>query len=922
MGAGNRESASQLAEVVRVHRHGAGLTQRDLAEKSGLSLAALRDLEQGRRSRPRSGSVAALAEALGLNPGQVAELASIAAAPRRRTAPVSAQSPADASSYRDPDGEPRPGLWLSVLGPLEASLDGTPLSLGPPRRRELLGLLAMEPGGVVRRNTIMDVLWGQPAPSTAPSLIQAHVSRLRKLLAPGCHGNEVIASAGGGYRLQLRSDQLDLLAFKALAVNAEAARGAGDDLMACDLYEEALELWRGDPMADLDALHDQPGVAYQRRQLADALLRYSEIACNMGFHDRVLPRLQALTAAEPLNERVHARLMIALAGAGQQAAAVHVYEEIRDRLNREFAIYPGEELVGAHLRVLRQDIPGMRRSYGQQPSNPVVPRQLPASVRHFTGRERECRILSELLVRPSPGAGKVPVAALTGMGGVGKTALAVNWAHQVADQFPDGQLFVDLGGFRHLHTPLEPAEVLRGFLTALGVPPSRISADTAERAALYRSMLASRRVLIILDNAKDAEQVRPLLPGSSGCPVLVTSRNRLTGLAAADGAHLLALRGLTEGESYSLLAKTLGADRVIAERAAIDELIALCDRLPLALCNAVARAAASPVLQLAMLVAELKEKRGRLDALETGEPATSVRVMFSLSHAKLSDLAFEMFMMLGMHPGPEITVPAAAALAGLTRSQARAALAELCDEHLLTEHAPGRYACHELLRAYAAESASTRVGEAERRDAVYRMLDYYLHTTNAVSVLLCPHSAPRLPGRPRPGTVPESFGDARQAAQWALNERPALLAAIGLAAEGGYHPHAWELPWAAGWFLDGEEHWRKLADAQEAALELALGLGDLGGAALAHYHLGWLMLWLGDDSEAHRHLDGFAGVATRLNGGTSPVSPDPDPGTGVLSPRDAIAQSLVRAERTLRLYRDDDYTLSAIRQRFTSSGIV
>ena len=917
---GDRESASRLADVVRVHRHKVGLTQQDLARKAGLSLAALRDLEQGRRSRPRSGSLAALAQALGLDSRQVAELATSAAAARRqRTALVHEPDPSDAGAHWDPDtAEPRQGLWLGVLGPMEASLDGTPLSLGPPGRRAMLGLLAMDPGGVVRRDTVMDVLWGQSAPSTAPSLIQAHVSRLRKLLAPGGNGNEVIASTGGGYRLQLRSEQLDLLTVKALAINAEAARGAGDDLMACDLYEQALALRRGDPLADLDVLHDQPGVADQRRQLADALLQYSEVACDLGFHDRVLPRLHALAAAEPLNERVHARLMIALAGAGQQAAAVRVYEDIRGRLDREFAIYPGEELADAHLRVLRQDIPVVRRSYGQPPSGPAVPRQLPASARYFTGRERECQMLSDLLVRASPEAGKVAVAALTGMVGVGKTALAVSWAHQVADRFPDGQLFVDLRG--HLDAPLEPAEVLRGFLVALGVPPTQLLEDTAERAALYRSTLASRRVLIVLDNARDAEQVRPLLPGSSSCPVLVTSRNRLTGLAAADGAHLLDLRGLTDGESYSLLARTLGAERVMAERAAVDELIALCARLPLALCNAVARAAVRPGLPLAMPVAEKRDKRGRLDALETGEPATSVRVVFSLSHARLSDLASGMFLMLGMQPGPEITVQAAAALAGLDRSRARVALAELCDEHLLTEQAPGRYACHELLHTYAAEAASTHVSEAEQRAAVYRMLDYYLHTASAVSVLLFPHLAPRALGGPRPGVVPESIGDAGQAAQWALNERSALLAAIGQAVEGGYHPHAWELPWAAGWFLDGEECWRKLADAEEAALEIALRLGDLGGAALAHYHLGWLMLWLGEDTDACRHLDDFTRVATRLNGGRFQLPPDP--GTEVVRSRDAIADTLVCAGRALRLYRADDGALSAVGRRFTSSGII
>ncbi|MGD0557052.1 MAG: BTAD domain-containing putative transcriptional regulator [Streptosporangiaceae bacterium] len=899
------ESGAGLADVVRAHRHRAGMTQQELSTRAGLSLAALRDLEQGRHARPRPGSLAALAEALNLDPDETAELASSAAKAQRRRGAAS----------RAPDLEvagigmtgSRPGLWVTVLGPLEVWLDGMSLPLGPPGRRAVLGLLAIDPGAVVRRDSVMEVLWGHRAPSTGVSLVQAHVSRLRKLLASGGRqtsaGPEIIASVGGGYRLRLRSEQLDLLTFRALAATAEAARAASDHLLAYERYEQALELWRGEPLADVDMLHDQPAVAEQRRELTEVLLQYAELACGLGFHDRVLPRLHALAAAEPLNERVHARLMIALAGAGQQAAAVRVYEELRGRLDREFAIYPSQELVEAHLRVLRQDLPVVRRSYGQRTSIQVVPRQLPASARYFIGRDREREMLSGLLDRASSEAGEVVVAALTGMAGIGKTALAVNWAHQIADRFPDGQLFVNLLGFSSSGSPLAPGEVLGGFLVALGVPSARIPADTASKAALYRSMLASRRVLIVLDNAWEAEQVRPLLPGSPGSMVLVTSRHRLTGLAAADGAHLLTLGGLTDGESYSLLARVIGPGMVIAERAATGELIARCAGLPLALCNAAARPAARPGLQLATLAAEMRDERGRLDALETGESATSVRVVFSLSNARLSDPAWRMFQMLGMHPGPEITVPAAAALAAIDLTRAQMALAELCDEHLLTEHSPGRYACHELLRAYAAEAAVMHISEADRRAAVYRMLDYYLHTASAASNLLFPILAPRVLDTPRQGVLPELVGDVRQAARWAESERSVLLGIIAQAAEGGYHPHAWELPWAAGWFFSGQECWRELATAQETALEIASGVGDSAGLALAHHHLGWLRFWLGENAEACRHLDGFIELVIRL-GLTR------DQAARVMPTRAGIPQALVYAGRALRLYRPVDGELN------------
>jgi hypothetical protein len=309
----------------------------------------------------------------------------------------------------------------------------------------------------------------------------------------------------------------------------------------------------------------------------------------------------------------------------------------------------------------------------------------------------------------------------------------------------------------------------------------------------------------------------------------------------------------------------------------------------------------------------MRDERGRLDALETGEAATSLRVVFSLSHARLSDLASGMFQVLGVHPSPEISVPAAAALAGLDWPQARIALAELCDKHLLTEHAPGRYTCHDLLRAYAAEAGRAHTSESERRAAVYRVLDYYLFASRAASNLIVPHLAPRVLGNPRPGVVPERISNIRQAAQWADCERLVLLAAIGEAAEGGYYPHAWELPWAAGWFFSDEESWGKLADAQEVGLRIARGLGDLTGAALAHHHLGWLRFWLGEDAEAWRHLEGFTELAARLSAGRMHTPPELPAGS--VRSRDGIPDALVQGGRALRLYRAEGGALGSVSRR-------
>jgi tetratricopeptide (TPR) repeat protein len=497
-------------------------------------------------------------------------------------------------------------------------------------------------------------------------------------------------------------------------------------------------------------------------------------------------------------------------------------------------------------------------------------------------------------------ASGVVIAALTGMAGIGKTALAVYWAHHVADRFPDGQLFVNLRGSGPSGTPVMPTDAVRGFLSALGVPAAQVPPDTDGQAALYRSLLADRRMLIVLDNAVDAEQVRPLLPGSPGCLVLITSRNRLTGLAAADGARLIGHNILTEAESHDLLTGNLGG-RAAAEPVAVSELIALCGGLPLALCDVAARAVARPGLPLAAVAAEMRDARRRLDVLETGESATSVRMVFSWSRAKLGDRASRMFRLLGVHPGPDITDSAAASLAGVPREQAYQALAELCDEHLLTEYVPGRYAWHDLLRSYAVEEAMNRESEADRLAAVRRVFDHYVYAACRASGFLCPSETWVPRDRPRPGVMLEEIPGPAQAAEWFANEQHALLAMIGQAAEGGYAPYAWELPRVAGWYFQGEACWQRLAAAQEAALTVAAGLGDLAGLAMARQHLGWLRFLLGDIVSADDHLDEASKLAGQLGdwrlralAGLTRAY--------VLHAQDRIREAVAQARQALRLF--------------------
>src|SRR5215831_8090029 len=567
---GDRYRAARLAALVRDHRRAAGLTQGQLAQSSGVSRAAIRDLEQRRTHRPRAGSLARLADALGLDPAQAEELARLA---RGRGTAADGDGEAEV-------GEPGTagGVRLQILGPLVGWRDGARLALGGPRQQAVLGLLALAPGSLVHRSAIIDVLWPAGPPPTAVSAVQSHVSRLRGLLGHRPHrsgpvgeprppgdGGGLLVSAGASYGLRARPGELDLLDFGQLAEDARSARKAGDAAGACELYERALRLWCGEPLAGVDLLAGHPGPAALARQHMETVIEFAQVASAARWHERVLAPLRALAAREPLNERAHAQLMIALAGCGQQAEALRLFEDLRARLDAELAMPPGPDLAEAHLRVLRQDIPPAVPSglAGQQaatagrvaeaagrgplaagleataiPAGPrpggatgtPPPQQLPAALPHFTGRAAELAALTGLHDQAEAAGGTVVISAIGGTAGVGKTALALHWAHQIADKFPDGQLYVNLRGFGPSGAPAPPGEAIRGFLDALGVPPETMPAVLDSQAALYRSLLAGKRMLIILDNARDDGQVRPLLPGSPGTLVLVTSRRQLSGL--------------------------------------------------------------------------------------------------------------------------------------------------------------------------------------------------------------------------------------------------------------------------------------------------------------------------------------------------------------------------------------------------------
>ena len=476
----------------------------------------------------------------------------------------------------------------------------------------------------------------------------------------------------------------------------------------------------------------------------------------------------------------------------------------------------------------------------------VVPRQLPATVRDFTGRAAELARLTEVLDRAGDGApGTVVISAIGGTAGVGKTALALHWAHRVADRFPDGQLHVNLRGFGPAGAAAAmPDEAIRTFLVALGVPPDLVPPTADAQAGLYRSLLGDKRVLVVLDNARDEQQVRPLLPASPGCLVVVTSRNQLSGLAAADGARLLSLDVLAPAEAVTLLTARIGAERCTAEPEATAQLAARCGCLPLALAVAAARAVERPRFPLSALAAELRDAAGRLDALDAADPAASVRTVFSWSYDQLDAGAARLFRLLGLHPGPDIGVPAAASLAGLDQPGTRRHLNALARAHLVAEHSPGRYALHDLLRAYAVDLARGEPGE-EGRTATDRLLDHYLHTAHAAMLAIESTEWPLPLTAPAPGASPEPIACYQEGMAWFQAEQQVLLAVTALAA-GIPDRRGWQLPWTMSHFLSRTADVPDWVATQRAALDTATRLGDLCGQAESLRLLGSALFIEGD----------------------------------------------------------------------------
>ncbi|MFJ9886185.1 AfsR/SARP family transcriptional regulator [Streptomyces sp. NPDC091287] len=674
-------------------------------------------------------------------------------------------------------------LRFTVLGPVRAWRGSELLSSGSPQQRALLAALLLREGRTATAGELIDAFWGEDPPSQALATIRTYASRLRKIL-----GQDTLVSESGGYAIRTDRSALDLTLAQDLAAEAEKARAAGDRCQARTLINKVLGLWDGEALASVPG----PYADNQRTRLEEWRLQLTEARLDLdlevGCHAEAVSELTALTAAHPLRERLRELLMVALYRSGRQAEALAVYADTRRLLAEELGVDPRPELAQLQQRILRADEELARPADEPAPAPaPLRPAQLPATVPDFTGRSA---FVSELGSRLATAESSVmAVSAVAGIGGVGKTTLAVHVAHQARRHFPDGQLYVDLQGAGA--RAAEPETVLGSFLRALGTADSAIPDTLDERAALYRSTLDGRRILILLDNAHDAAQIRPLLPGTPGCAALVTSRVRMVDLA---GAHLVDLDVMSPEEALQLFTRIVGAERVGAEREAALDVVAACGFLPLAIRIAASRLAARRTWTVSVLAVKLADERRRLDELQAGDLA--VKATFELGYGQLEPAQARAFRLLGLADGPDISLAAAAALLDLDPHAAEDLLEALVDTSLVESAAPGRYRYHDLVRLYARACAERdEQPPVERELALSRLLDFYLATAAGVYALERPGD--RLADHREPTQYSGlTFADRHTAQDWLYTEANSLLACVRQASGAGGVRRAVDLLWA------------------------------------------------------------------------------------------------------------------------------
>jgi DNA-binding SARP family transcriptional activator len=746
-------------------------------------------------------------------------------------------------------GDPGEAIRFEILGPMRVADGGQTRPIAGARQRVVLGALLERANQPVPAERLAEVVWDGTPPQTAVPTLRSYVMRLRRDLGPRAATR--ILTRDNGYVAQVEECELDALLFESRCRATDAAAHEGDWSKTADAADRALALWRGTPLVDVpsQALHEAwlPRLEQLRLQVREW---HAEAALHLGRNEQLIQPLRELIAAHPLRERFHVQLMLALYRAGRQAEALGAYQDARRVLVENLGIEPGAELRSLHARILAGDVepfpaaptrPGVEGRPAESASSPVagtVPRQLPASAKHFIGRRAELGELTGLLDETDVAGGTVVISAIDGMAGIGKTALAVHAAHRLAEKFPDGQLFIDLHGYTQGQPPRTADEALVWLLRALGVPSERVPQDGEQAAALYRQRLADTRTLIVLDNAVNEAQVRPLLPGTGSCLVLVTSRRRLKAL---DDAYTVALDLLAPADAVALLCAVAGPGRIPPDDPLADEVAQLCGYLPLALRIAASLLRHRPSWPLEHLATQLRDQHQRVTALTDGE--RELAAIFDLSYTSLDPPSRRLWRGLGLIPGPDLDAYAAAALTQCHPVTAAELLEGLVDHNLLIAYAPGRYRLHDLLRAHARDLTAADPAP-EREEAVDRLLHYYARTAYAASIPIARNPRPA-PGDDRaPGHSP-AVSDPEAARSWLRAEHQNADAALGLAFARGLDGHAIALAAALAEILQIDGPFTHAVEIHRNAAETAERLGRPAAHANALTDLGRIYALIG-----------------------------------------------------------------------------
>ena len=743
-----------------------------------------------------------------------------------------------------------------LLGDVEVWRDGSQLPLGG-KQRAVLAVLLHQANAVVARSEIIRLAWGGQAgdtPRTVSDLVADYVSRLRTAFKNAGAADEVrLTARAPGYAIEVAEEAVDWHRFRRLVSQARTAHDTADTADAARLLHRALALWRGPALADLAGSSLDPIRAQMEERRLAAAEELGTVELGRDGADRVVQLLAELAARQPTRERLAALLIRALQATGRRDEAVAVYQRTRRQLADQLGLDPTDVLEEAYRALLSGQPAAAHRAFGQAAGPPGPPAQLPLDTSNFTGRTGELDQLLGLVAADPPDTdGRTPrqgvICAVDGMAGVGKTALAVHAARRMTSWFPDGQLFLDLHGYTDHIPPVEPGEALDRLLRAIGVPGDLIPRHLDDRAALYRDRLAGRRILILLDNARSADQVRPLLP-AAGCLVLVTSRRRLTAL---DDALPLPLDTLPVPDAVALFGKVAGAGRVAGAHDVVERIVELCGRLPLAIRIAAARLRNHPVWTVGHLADRLADACDQLGELDDGE--RSIAAAFTLSYRDLGPEQRRMFRLLGLVPGRDSDAHAAAALVQASVGDAGRLLEELLDAHLLAQESVGRYRFHDLMRAYAATLATIEDTAADQRAALTRLLDHQLYTAAAAVDTLFPHERHRRPQVPAPASAIPAVGVPTLARAWLDAERANLTAAAAYAVGHGWSAHARDLEATLWRYLITSAHYADALTLHGHALRAARDQGDREGEGIALDHLGSAYRRLGRYDEALEHF--------------------------------------------------------------------